>query len=83
MPRFFFNTADGGRDEDKNGVELPSLAAARNEATRYAGSVLGDQPDILSNGRFCVEVTDADGELLFEIVTSMVDGTVNGSDGTS
>ena len=61
MTRYFFDTADGDRDTDDTGVELDGDAAAINEAIRYAGSMLSDQPDLLAHcGEFVVRVHPAD-----------------------
>lgn len=74
MPKFFFHTADGKRDRDRHGLDLPDMATARVEGIRYAGAVIADQPKLLWDGHdFRVEVTDADGSLLFTIITLAVD----------
>ena len=74
MPRFFFNTVDGGRDRDLEGTEYADAAAARIAAIRYAGDVLSDTPDIIWDGKgFRVEVTDEREQLLFTIITFAVD----------
>ena len=73
MPRFFFNTADGSRDCDELGVELPNGSAARVEAIRYAGSLLADQPNMLWDGRdFRVEVVNEDQQLVCTVITLAV-----------
>ena len=46
MPRYFFDTRDGGIDIDPEGVELAGEEEALLEAIRYAGSLLNDQPSI-------------------------------------
>ena len=75
MPMYHFATIDGGRDEDPEGSECASDAAARIEAIRYAGAVMNHEPDVLWDGRqFRVEVTDDDGLLLFTILMLAVDG---------
>ncbi len=59
MPRYFFHTADGSRERDEEGTELPDHNAARREAIKLAGAVLSEQPDVLWHSRdFRVEVTD-------------------------
>ena len=73
MPLFFFNTADGDRDRDVDGTELPDLAAARSEGIRFAGEALASEPALLRDGEgFRVEVLDADRTLLFTIITLAV-----------
>jgi hypothetical protein len=74
MPLYHFNTVDGGRHRDIEGVELSDDDAARKEGIRFAGSVLAHEPDALWDGRdFRVEVTDHQHTLLFTIITLAVD----------
>lgn len=74
MPRYFFHTANGLRDRDTIGTELPDQATARYHAIKYTGDVMSDDPDVLWDGRdFRVEVTDEQGALLFTIITLAVD----------
>lgn len=74
MPRYFFTTADGTRDPDVDGTELPSLSAARIEAIKFAGEVLSDHPDMIWDGEdFRVEVSDEAGLLLFTVVAMAMD----------
>ena len=73
VPRYFFNTADGTRDCDELGIELPNNAAARVEAIRYAGALLADQPEVLWDGRdFRVEVVTEDEQLVCTVITLAV-----------
>lgn len=74
MPRYHFHSADGARDVDQEGFELPDLAAARDQAVRYAGSVLKENPDeIWEKGHWRVEVTNKENALLFTVVTLAID----------
>lgn len=74
MPHYYFHTADGGRDIDRDGLELADDPAARSEAIRYAGAVMRDDPDLLwDGGDFRVEVTNEDKRLLFTIIMLAVD----------
>ena len=74
MPHFYFHTADGGRDLDRQGMDLADQGAARKEAIRFAGAVINHEPDVLWDGRdFRVEVTDEAGNLLFTVITLAVD----------
>ncbi len=73
MSRYYFHSVDG-TDIDLSGVDLPNDNAARLEAVRYAGDLLKEQPDILTEGHsFRVEVTDHDRKWLFTIVMVAVD----------
>ena len=48
MQRFYFDTVDGDRDTDEEGVPLASEDAAVREAIRYAGALIADQPAVLT-----------------------------------
>lgn len=75
MPRFYFNTTDGGVHRDEEGTDLPSTAAARVEAVRYGGSLLADDPDLLWDGReLRVEVTDESGGVVATVIMLAIDG---------
>ncbi len=74
MPRYNFGSVDGDRDPDVYGVELANDTAARAYAIKYAGEVLQSDPRTLSaHGQWRVEVTDAEGHLLFNVVTLAMD----------
>jgi hypothetical protein len=74
MPRYFFSTANGERDIDKDGMELADPTAARIAAIRHAGAIMENEPEVLwDGGDFRVEVTDDCGLLLFTIITLAVD----------
>lgn len=74
MPHYFFHTADGEEQRDREGIECKDMAAARREGIRYAGAILNDEPDVLWDGRdFRVEVTDEEEQLLFTVVMLTVD----------
>jgi hypothetical protein len=71
---YFFHTADGGRLHDRSGMKLAGKGEARKEAIRFLGSILGDEPDLLWDGRdFRVEVTNEAGDLLFTVIALAVD----------
>lgn len=66
MPKFFFNIRRGGFLEvDDDGLELPSIDEAVQEATLAARDILTDK---LVRGYFedeeCIEVTAQDGVVL-------------------
>lgn len=74
MPRYHFHCADGSREPDVEGTELPDEGAAQLEAMRYAGEVLQHEPGrIWSEGQWRVEVTDEKDTLLFIVITIAVD----------
>ena len=77
MPRYFFNTADGGRDLDQDGTDLPDHSSARVQAVQFAGMALSDEPTfLLDGGEFRVEVTDQEGVLLFSVIMLAVDAVM-------
>lgn len=74
MPIYHFHSADGERDVDSEGLELPGLAEARDQAIRFSGSVLKDNPAHLwESGHWRVEVTDDNNALLFTVITLAID----------
>ena len=73
MPRYFFDTRDGSRDLDDEGMELAGDEAARTEAVRYLGSLLTDGPvDLARNSQFRVTVRSAAGEIVTTLVVTDV-----------
>jgi hypothetical protein len=79
MPRYFFHTADGRRERDTEGTELPDHNTARRKAVKFAGTVLSQQPEILWDGHdFRIEVTDHNGLMLFTIIMLAVNAPASG-----
>lgn len=74
MPIYHFHSADGGREVDESGIELPGLREARDQAIRFSGAILTHNPQQLwTSGHWRVEVTDEDNALLFTVITLAVD----------
>jgi hypothetical protein len=74
MPRYFFHTSDGIRHIDDEGFELPDDAAARREAVRYGGHLLGDDPEMaLVDGGLRIDVTGEDRRVRFAVMVSALD----------
>lgn len=74
MPLYFFNRADGHYEPDREGLELPDLETAREEAIVYLGETIKDRPGMLKKtGEFRVEVTAEDGTLLTTIIVHSLD----------
>jgi len=68
MPIFYFDSEDGGRHPDLEGVELPSLDAAKLEAVKMTGEMLRDQPGQLWRSQaWRVVVSDHEHQTLFVI----------------
>lgn len=63
---FFFNVrSDFQNDVDKEGIELPDLAAAREEATRSAREMVAEivrNDERIDGMRY--EIADAEGQIL-------------------
>jgi hypothetical protein len=79
MSRYFFSTANGEREIDKDRMELADPAAARIAAIRHAGAIMENEPEVLWDGcDFRVELTDDCGLLLFTIVTLVVNAPAAG-----
>jgi hypothetical protein len=74
VPKFFFHL-EGSPDD--LGIELPSLAAAKCEAARYAGRLLCDDADkFWSSAQFDLTVSDEQGLSLFSISIHGVEAPV-------
>ena len=68
MPKYFFHVRDGEYMPDEEGVELPSLSAAKREAVAFSGRLLADNADKFWGGEdWFVEVTDGRDLLLFKL----------------
>lgn len=72
MPRFFFNLA--GQKPDEQGVELADEVMANTEAVAFLGAYLADNPRYASQGHWRVEVADEAGEVLLNVVVTLVPG---------
>lgn len=72
MPRYFFNTVDGRRYPDEDGMELPDLNAVRSCAARVIGELLKERAaDFLDTGRLRLEVTDSAGLVVLVLDVSL------------
>lgn len=68
MQRYFFHVRDGEVYEDLQGTLLEDLSAARAEAMRFAGALLGDIPEkFWSSGEWHMTVTDEMGLTKFQL----------------
>jgi hypothetical protein len=75
LPRYFLHLWDGGIfEEDHEGTDLPSLAAAREEAVKFAHQISGE-PD--TPERALVEVADERGSTLWRVQLSSARGGRN------
>ena len=78
VARYFFHTADGSRERDVVGVELADLPDARRQAVAFLGECMRDNPNILEDHDFRVEVTDIRGLLLFTVITIAINAPATG-----
>jgi hypothetical protein len=68
LHRFHFNVEDGLSTLDTDGVELPSIHAARIEAIRLTGEILRDNPqEFWDRPAWQMFVTDEAGLTLFSV----------------
>jgi len=67
MPRYFFSIRNGRPFEDRDGLELADLAAARDEATGFARDMMKQEPHRHDWGGWIVRVTDEERQVLFEL----------------
>lgn len=67
MPRFFFHTHDGEEITDREGLELPSAAEARQEAARLLGELLRDRPDAFWERGVITVTVEAERRTLFSL----------------
>ena len=71
---YFFNLAGAVYDPDVDGIELPTIGAARLEAAKHAGELLRDRPGLVWGGEeLRVEVTDSNQLVLFTVIVLGVD----------
>jgi hypothetical protein len=72
MKRYFFDTTDGDRDIDRDGVEFPDDGAAREAAIRYAGSMINDKPSLtMPDQPFRVYARDEAGTAVVTVVVTL------------
>jgi Domain of unknown function (DUF6894) len=67
MPRYYFSLTNGRPFEDRDGLELVDLAAAREEAGGFARDVMRREPERRSWEGCTVRVTSENGQHLFDL----------------
>jgi hypothetical protein len=68
MPRYFFHVENGASPPDTDGVELPGLIEAREQAASLAGAVLHECAGQFWDGQpWSVRVTDDKNLTLFTL----------------
>jgi hypothetical protein len=67
MPRFYFSLANGRSFEDRDGLELPDIAAVRAEAIGFARDLMRMEPERRDWSRWTVRVTDDDRKSVLDL----------------
>jgi len=67
MPRYYFSLVNDLNFDDVDGLELPSLAAARSEALGLARDLMRLQPERRDWSGCAVRVTDNERNVLFDV----------------
>jgi hypothetical protein len=67
MPRYYFSLRNGRRFDDVDGLELPNIAAAREEASGFAGDLMKMEPGRSDWRGYFVRVSGEDQEHLFDL----------------
>ena len=78
MPRYNFHVGDGTIAPDSNGVDLASVADARDVAMRFAGELLKEPKQFPENGDWGLDVTDPQGLILFTLFIGLTDAPAIG-----
>ena len=64
MPRFYFDVFDGKAYPDRDGLDLPDLAAVRREAVRASGEMIKDHADFWDGKVWTMQVKDESGSII-------------------
>jgi hypothetical protein len=70
MPRFFFNIHDGTSFIDRQGTELPDLAAVRREAIQTTAKILKDSADYWDGTEWRLEVLNEAQQMVMQLTFS-------------
>ena len=74
MPRYYFHVKDSAYRPDREGTELPNIAAARREAAQLVGDLLRDHQGRSWNGfQWEIQVTDEAASTLLTLRITAVD----------
>ena len=66
MPRYFFHVHDGNSARDHEGIELPDIFAAQEQAILLSGELLREMGGRFWDGEtWSLEVADEAGRMLF------------------
>ena len=68
MPRYYFHIRDGnGVTEDREGIELPGIDAARPEALKRACRIWSERPPESTDNDEMFEVADETGRIVLTV----------------
>ena len=68
MPRYFFHVIDSRAILDTEGVELPGITEARDQAIRAGGDILVSEGDkFWDRGKWQMSVADESGKVHFTL----------------
>ena len=70
MPRFYFNLTNGRPFSDTDGLELPDLAAVREEAIGFARDLIRMEPERRDWSSWAVRVTDCADKSVLDLLFS-------------
>ena len=73
MPRFFFHTEDGHRQNDEDGAELADIEAAKHAATQLLAESLRNNSQLFwDTENFRIIVADEAGLTLFSLELAVI-----------
>ena len=67
MPRYYFSLTNGRNFNDTDGLELPDLAAVREEAIGFARDLMRMEPERQDWSSWAVHVTDESQSSVFDL----------------
>lgn len=68
MPRYFFHVHDGDRFTDLQGTVLDGVAAAKQEASRFAADLFKDRSErFWDESEWVMQVAGEDGRVIAEL----------------
>jgi hypothetical protein len=72
MPRFYFDVADGSEsDRDDDGLEFPTLDAARKAALETLGDIARDELPDGDRRDFSISIRDESGQALLKATLAL------------
>jgi hypothetical protein len=81
MAQFTFKVVDGLSDIGTEAIELESVVAARDHLVRFASDILRDYPELVWGADLQVQVANADGCVLFSLISVGIKAPIVGTPG--